>query len=106
MTCERCEELHQRCEIRTPGELAKAIRIIQASLDGGTLEQAQRAGLGASTVPFASIGEGGPWDDVLLYEFFCRSCGARFRLSAETYHGRGGEWQPLGLVGKREDPLP
>jgi hypothetical protein len=97
MSCQRCEELHQRFEITTPGELAKAIRVVQSNLHDGTLVQAKRAGGEASTPPFSSIRESGPWDDVLLYEFLCRSCGARFQLSAETYHGEGGEWQPIGL---------
>jgi hypothetical protein len=97
MACERCEELHQRLVIGSLGELAQAIRIVQANLDDGTLEQALRVGLGASTAPFGSISESGPWNDVLLYEFVCRWCDARFQLSAETYHGRDGVWQPLGL---------
>ena len=95
MACKYCEDLHQRFAIRTPGQLANAVRVIQANLEDGTLEQTPAASLGASTAPFASISQTGPWDDVLLYEFACRSCGARFRLAAETYHGQGGEWQAL-----------
>ena len=96
MPCSRCEELNQRFGIRTPGELAKAIRVVRANLADGTLEPAQGDDPGASTLPFASISESGPWPDVVLYEFCCRSCRSRFRLFAETYHGQGGQWQPLG----------
>jgi hypothetical protein len=95
MSCERCDELHQLIEIRSPGELAKAIRVIQANIEDGTLEQTQRADVGASTTPFRSVPDSGPWDDILLYEFACRSCSSRFRLSADTYHGRGGEWRSV-----------
>ncbi|MER9758272.1 hypothetical protein NKJ46_33985, partial [Mesorhizobium sp. M0166] len=34
----------------------------------------------------------GPWDDLLLYRFRCTTCAQVFLLSAETYHGSGGEW--------------
>ena len=95
MSCPRCKELHLRFEIRSPGELAQAVRIVQANLKDETLEQVPREGLGVSTKPFPSLSETGPWDDVLLYEFSCRSCGARFRLSADTYHGQGGDWMPV-----------
>ena len=97
MNCERCAELQLRYDIRSPDALAKAIRVIHANLDDGTIEQVLRAGLGASTTPFRSVGHNGPWPDLLLYEFECRSCGARFRLSVETYHGGGGEWFPAEL---------
>jgi len=95
MSCSRCKELHLRFEIRSPGELAKAIRIIQANLQDGSLEQVPGEGVGVPAEPFLSLSESGPWDDVLLYEFSCRSCGSRFRLSADTYHGRGGDWLPM-----------
>jgi len=95
MSCQRCEELHQKFAIRSPGELSRAIRVVQANLADRTLEQAPRPALGASSTPFLTVSESGPWDDVLLYEFTCRSCGARFQLSAETHHGLGGEWQPV-----------
>src|SRR5262245_22237978 len=95
MPCERCEELHQRIAIRSPGELTRAIRVIHSNLEDGTLEQARRTDVGSSTTPFLSVPESGPWDDILLYDFSCCSCGSRFRLSAETYHGRGGEWRAI-----------
>jgi hypothetical protein len=95
MSCEHCEELHKRFAIRSPAELAKAIRVIQASLADGTLEQSLCADLGASTTPFRTVRDSGPWNDFLLYKFVCRSCRAGFQLSAETYRGRGGEWQPI-----------
>ena len=95
MSCPRCEELHLKFEIRTPGELARAIRIVQANLKDGTIEQVSRDVLGASTQQFVSLNDEGPWDDVLLYAFSCRSCRSQFHLSADTYPGRGGAWTPV-----------
>lgn len=94
MSCSRCKDLHLRFAIRSPGELAKAIRIVQAHLKDGTLAQMPREGIGAPPEPFLSLSGSGPWDDFLLYAFLCRFCGSRFRLSADTYHGRGGDWLP------------
>ena len=36
------------------------------------------------------------WGDIVSHEFKCTGCGQKFRLSAETYHGSGGEWCRLG----------
>src|SRR3569832_2008034 len=95
MSCQRCEELHQKFAIRSPGELSRAIRVVQANLADRTLEQAPRPALGASSTPFLTVSESGPWDDVLLYEFTCRSCGACFLLSAVWFLGLGGVWLPV-----------
>jgi hypothetical protein len=35
---------------------------------------------------------------VLGYGFRCTSCGQLFSLSAETYHGSGGHWQPVARL--------
>jgi hypothetical protein len=94
MSCGRCEELHVRVEIDTRDALAKAIRVIQSNLKADVLVQASRTEPHGSTVSCRSVTEGGPWEDVLLYGFCCRSCGAEFRFFVETHHGRGGTWQP------------
>ena len=95
MTCASCQDLHHAFAIRSRGELARAIRVIQANLEDDTLEQAEVTGAGASIQSFRSVSEHGPWEDILLYEFSCRSCSARFQLFADTYHGRGGHWHPV-----------
>ena len=75
-------------DIRTPGELAKAIRIVRASIDDGTLTEVDRP----DGEPFSTLKEEGPWADVIDCRFSCRHCGALFGLSVETYHGSGGRW--------------
>ena len=64
-----------------------------ANLTDGTLEQVE-AGDVSSKPQFRDLREEGPWDDVLSYRFQCRECGQSFSLTAETYHGGGGEWTP------------
>jgi hypothetical protein len=93
MSCNRCDELMVPFLIRTPGELGKAVRVVQANLTDGTLEQVE-AGDVSSKPQFRDLREEGPWDDVLSYRFQCRECGQSFSLTAETYHGGGGEWTP------------
>jgi len=97
MSCSRCEELMVPFSIRTPAALGKAVRVVQANLADGTLSQID-AGRGATRKPFLSIPEDGPWEDLLKYRFECSECGQEFDLSAETFHGGGGEWTPHNLA--------
>jgi hypothetical protein len=96
MSCPQCEDLMVPFEIRTPGELGKAVRVVQANLADGTLDQPASS---SSTRPFLEVPEGGPWDDLLSYHFECRGCRQRFELSVETYHGAGGRWTPQASRG-------
>jgi hypothetical protein len=48
--------------------------------------------------PFSSISAEGPWNDIIGYGFDCTNCGQLFSLSAETYHGSGGEWRPVAQI--------
>src|ERR1043166_7436439 len=48
--------------------------------------------------PFSALNPDGPWDDVLGYGFRCKTCGQLCYLSAETYHGSGGEWRPVARI--------
>ena len=47
--------------------------------------------------PFRDVSADGPWNDIVHYEFRCTSCGRKFRLSVETYHGQGGAWSPCNF---------
>jgi hypothetical protein len=81
--------------IRTPGELGSAIRVVQANLEDGTLEEVPREDPFLPDMePFVTLRDKGPWADILSYGFRCRDCGALFQFSAEIYHGRGGRWAP------------
>ena len=76
-----------------PGELKQAIRIAKDNVADGTLcviEDAEEI-----SRPFSQLSASGLWDDIVHYEFKCNSCGQKLHLSAETYHGAGGEWKPV-----------
>lgn len=87
--CSSCLELAARVDIRTPGELQRALRVVRANLDDGTLVEVEGSG---REVRFADIPLGGPWPDFLKCDFQCRKCGAAFSLAVETHHGAGGRW--------------
>jgi hypothetical protein len=93
MSCEKCQELYLRYEIRSPRELRRAIAIAQQNVADGTVsELADQNPLGQP--PFQSLCAEGPSDDHIAYRFKCNACGEVFSLHAETYHGRGGAWEP------------
>jgi len=95
--CECCASLRQRFEIRSPADLGRAIRIARDNVADGTIvEVPSRSSVFRE--PFSSVIPEGPWEDVIGYGFGCTSCGQLFYLSAETYHGSGGEWRPVTKI--------
>jgi hypothetical protein len=96
--CENCDELSQRIEIRRSGQLSQAIRVVRENLADGTIVESAYwpAGILQIDQPdFSFLNEAGPWDDVLAYYFECATCSQKYCLSAETYHGSGGVWEPI-----------
>jgi hypothetical protein len=96
--CEHCEEVCQKYKINLPSDLKKAIRVIHGNIADGTIIESDfwpDQYLKTSNEPFSKIRVEGPWDDVLIYYFECTKCKQLFQLSAETYHGSGGSWQPI-----------
>ncbi len=91
--CQRCAELRTRYEIDNPAQLTKAIRIARANLAEGTLTDITHPAHSPSG-QFNELHDDGPWPDYVEHYFRCVSCGRGFRLSADTYHGIGGEWEP------------
>lgn len=96
--CERCAHLCQQFAIRAPSDLEHALRVVRDNLADGTIREMIPDPARASP-SFASIAPQGPWDDVLDFTFRCPGCGQRFSLTAETFHGSGGEWRPLSSQG-------
>jgi phage FluMu protein Com len=92
--CDHCKELNQIFKIETPGDLKKVIRVIADNLTDSTIVEGSSPMGKFSSVPFADLAKGEPWDDIVEYFFKCPKCGQKFSLWAETYHGRGGSWSP------------
>jgi hypothetical protein len=93
MVCDKCADLRRLFEIRTPGELTKAIRVVRDNIADGTLRDITQPAHSPSG-KFAELPDVAPWPDYVEHYFRCVSCGHGFRLSADTYHGAGGEWGP------------
>jgi hypothetical protein len=92
MACERCRELATTFVIGVPDDLRKALRIVRAAVNDGTLRELPGNPL-VSPEPFSSVPADGPWEDVVSYQFACTGCRQGFRLFADTYHGSG-SWRP------------
>mgnify|MGYP000917608251 CR=1 FL=1 len=94
--CDSCKELWKVYPIRLPEDLVEAVRRARRFIDAGVIEwlddEHSRRNLGL--VPFDRVTEEGPFGDIISYDFRCRHCGRKFLLIAETYHGRGGRWEP------------
>ena len=90
VACAACEEVNLRYAIRTRGELDKTLRVIEGNLADRTLEPTPRSG----GEPF-ELRPGGAIPDVIDQTYACKTCGRRFRLFVESFHGSGGEWSPL-----------
>jgi hypothetical protein len=84
--CERCADLHQDQDIRTPGQLAQALRVVRDNLADGTIVQ-------TSAESAAVLKPERPWPDVIERQYRCTRCKQRFALAAETYHGAAGSWR-------------
>lgn len=94
MPCANCHDLCIRVRIRSPQDLERAIRIASKNVEDGTVVEIEKPNP-QGAVPFSSLAKGGQWDDLVSFRFKCPNCGEEFSLSAETYHGSGGYWQPI-----------
>lgn len=90
--CNSCKALNLEFKIKLPSELKKAFAVARDNLADSTISNITTGG---DCKPFDELVASGKWDDVLRYHFQCNSCGQKFELSAETYHGAGGWWKPV-----------
>jgi hypothetical protein len=88
-----CKNLIAEFQIRFPSDLRQAITITRDNLADGTISDVTTGG---DCTSFHELVSSGKWDDALLYRFKCNYGGQLLELSAETYHGRGGRWKPVG----------
>ena len=97
MSCDKCKELNVVKEIRLPNDLENVFKAISDNLKNNTIKEIRNIKLKKNMgfLPFSKIDINGPWDDIISYYFECTNCGQIFQVSAETYHGRGGEWKPV-----------
>lgn len=96
--CNNCKEICQEVRIDSPANLKKTIRVVQDNITDGTIIESKfwpKQYIKTQNESFSRIKPQGPWEDVLSYYFECPECSQLFQLSAETYHGSGGSWNPI-----------
>jgi hypothetical protein len=94
MSCARCKHLDDEITITMPIHLRAAIALAADNVDAGVIKLIE----GDIDFPFERASKEAPlgkdsWSDITYHRFACTSCGQRFKLAAETYHGRGGAWE-------------
>ncbi len=100
MSCEKCNELSTIKEIQHPDQLRKVFKVISDKLEDNVIREIRNIKLEKKMVylPFSEIDINGPWDDIICYYFECLDCKQKFCVHAETYHGRGGRWEPVDKI--------
>jgi hypothetical protein len=93
MSCIQCQSINKI--IKKPKDLTEAILLAKSKLEDGTLRY---LGEGSYGSPFSQIESGKGWSDIVNNYFTCNSCEQIFNLSAETYHGSGGELTAVDSV--------
>jgi hypothetical protein len=94
VSCDRCEKLCAKIEIRAPQDLRRSIALARDGIAAGAILDVSGQFPFPSS-PFTELASGGPWDDHVNYYFQCAHCRQLFHLEAETYHGSGGSWSAL-----------
>jgi hypothetical protein len=104
MACAGCEDFCHREKIASAGQLQRILAITHERLANGSFHEAAVPDGVASFSPIAGLPVEGPWPDLVQSELKCASCGQRFVLSVETYHGTGGHWAPVPSLVRNRAP--
>jgi len=90
MPCPCCQAF-VHISIRTPADLNKAINHLQHAIRHKALQSIGHVGYAS---PFSELGHNS-WGDLVNNYFTCLHCGQHFELTAETYHGSGGQLKAI-----------
>lgn len=92
--CSRCDEYDVRIEIHGPAQLRRIVKKLQVAVEDRVLfVDADRSGeITVEQPEFLALTLTETLPDVIAYAFSCATCGQRFELECETYHGAGGRW--------------
>jgi hypothetical protein len=93
VSCALCQDLAVSIGINAPSELRGILRVVRANLGDNTIREIS-SGTDLDQRPFSEYAESDTWEDYISYQFECCSCAQKFSLTAETYHGGGGKWEP------------
>ncbi len=79
--------------IRCPEDFVSVLQAVRNAIAQGTLVHVKPAGAAFALDDILVLRDEGPWPDYVEAYFESAATGARYRLSAETYHGAGGSWE-------------
>jgi hypothetical protein len=92
--CDKCRSMKTCFRIREPSDFNRVLEVIRDKLNDGTLKHSSYWPEGKMFIQMPPF-EKEEWGDFVLYYFECSTCKQVFQLSAEMYHGHGGNWQPI-----------
>ena len=88
--CPKCQGFSEKMSLSSPHELFDLVGQIHEIIAQGTIEFVE------GNCSLDEIAPNKPWPADYIECFFrCASCGHRFWLHVETYHGAGGAWEML-----------
>lgn len=94
--CEKCDGFSETIRIEHPYEYFNIVEQARTILDEGTMVIVE------GNCNFDEISRNKFPDDVLYHVFQCTSCGRKFSLCVETYHGSGGSWKVINSANESE----
>ena len=94
-SCDACRLFADALRIERPSDLTRVAARVRDAIAAGTLIVATDIPVNPTVSPQSSIDDvaRGVWSDVVEHHFRCPKCRRSFTLTAETYHGSGGEWR-------------
>lgn len=99
--CPQCETFGIHIEIHGPAQLRRIVTKIQAAISRQILRSTEQSDAAAfvQQPDFVGLDLSDTLPDVMSYQFECCTCAQAFRLECENYHGSGGCWRSIRLVG-------
>lgn len=88
-------DLERNLEIRSPQEFIEVLRRVRSALASGSLCQFKPVDAPFAMDDITVVNDAGPWPDYVEAYFEDPATRARYKLTAETYHGAGGRWVRL-----------
>jgi hypothetical protein len=82
-------------QIKSAEQLTTILRAIKRALANGSLRQYKPSDAVLALDDLNQVSDSGPWPDYIEAYFADSKTGEQYKLTAETYHGSGGEWERL-----------
>ena len=86
-------QLTQPWRISSAAKFGEFLRLLKQEVARGSFRQLAPQSDWKSQEPINKIPDDGPWPDYIEMYFEDAETSDRYRLSVETYHGAGGNWE-------------